>query len=91
MIAEDECPSCGDTHDGHDTVPIYTQDGPRRAHRSCMLREVMGGIGHHIDHEHFCVGQGDPDAGLGTRLSGLLVDTLIQHLGVDAVASKVNP
>lgn len=40
-------------------------------HRECSLRGAMGGIGHLVDHARFC-GK-DPDAGLSTRTSALLV------------------
>jgi hypothetical protein len=55
---------------------------PMNAHRECMLRNVIGGIGHLIDHEHFCSGVG-PDAGLDYRTSALLVDVWIWRKGVD--------
>lgn len=32
------------------------------AHKECALREVLGGIGHHLDHAHFCKGELGPDA-----------------------------
>jgi hypothetical protein len=48
-----------------------------------MLREVMGGIGHLLDHDHFCVERHDPDAGLPYRLSALLVDTYVAYKGVE--------
>lgn len=51
-------------------------------HRECALRSVSGGIGHHIDHAHFCRGIGDPDAGLDYRTSALLVDVLLARRGV---------
>lgn len=41
-------------------------------HRECSLRTSMGGIGHLVDHEHYCRGLG-PDAGLSMRLSSVLV------------------
>lgn len=53
------------------------------AHRECLLRSVAGGIGHLIDHAHFCGERGDPDAGLSYRLSALLVDAYVHHVGVE--------
>lgn len=43
-------------------------------HRECSLREVMGGIGHLVDHDKYCAPEGlGPDAGLTRRQSALLV------------------
>jgi hypothetical protein len=42
-------------------------------HRECSLRAVMGGIGHLVDHAHYCGSQHGPDAGLTFRASALLV------------------
>lgn len=58
--------------------------GPLVAHSECLLRDSLGGIGHLIDHEHFCGYLGDPDASLSKRLSALLVDTYVSHVGVNA-------
>jgi hypothetical protein len=43
-------------------------------HRECSLRNVLGGIGHLLDHSHFCRGELGPDAGLDYRTSSLMVD-----------------
>lgn len=42
-------------------------------HRECALRCVLGGIGHHLDHDHWCVEAGDPDGGMSYRESALAV------------------
>jgi hypothetical protein len=47
-------------------------------HRECGLRAGMGGIGHLLDHHHFC--PQDTDAGLDYRTSALMVDVYIQRL-----------
>lgn len=47
-----------------------------KAHRECLLRTVVGGIGHHEDHALWCVERGDPDGGRTYRASALEVDTL---------------
>lgn len=52
------------------------------AHRECLLRSVAGGIGHLIDHQHFCVERGDPDAGLSYRLSAVCVDAYMHQVGL---------
>jgi hypothetical protein len=54
---------------------LINQDGTNMpVHRECMLRTVMGGIGHLTDHAFWCNGQGDPDMGLSFRESALAVD-----------------
>jgi len=58
------------------------------AHRECSLRSVLGGIGHLIDHAHFCGVGGDPDGGLDYRTSALMVDVWVARKGVYA-ASRV--
>lgn len=56
-------------------------------HRECGLRSVLGGIGHLLDHDHFCRGELGPDAGLDYRTSALLVDVWVARKGVDAAAA----
>jgi len=52
-------------------------------HRECSLRSVIGGIGHLLDHNHFCTTLHDPDAGLDYRTSALLVDEYVARVGVE--------
>jgi len=86
------CPMCneeiapGDVERNRPTT-LYTEDGPRATHRECMLREVMGGIGHLIAHEYWCTQRHDPDGGLTRRQSSLLVDAYVHVMGVDAAAA----
>ena len=42
-------------------------------HRECGMRSALGGIGHQVDHEHYCEGELGTDAGLSYRDSSLLV------------------
>lgn len=42
---------------------------PLVAHAECSLRSVAGGIGHHLNHEYWCLQMHDPDAGLTYRES----------------------
>lgn len=42
-------------------------------HRECSLRSVAGGIGHQVNHEHYCLGELGTDAGLSRRRSAELV------------------
>jgi hypothetical protein len=46
-------------------------------HKECSLRNVMGGIGHHVNHARYCHGELGPDAGLSRRKSAMLVWGLI--------------
>lgn len=50
----------------------------RPVHKECSLREVMGGIGHLLNHRQWCVERGDPDAGLSLRRSSMLVWSYVQ-------------
>ena len=43
------------------------------SHRECSLRAVLGGIGHHIDHDFWCLDRKDPDGTVSLRTSALLV------------------
>jgi len=52
------------------------------AHRECLLRSVLGGIGHLEDHQRWCVEAGDPDGGRSYRQSALEVDAWVQKYGV---------
>lgn len=71
----DSCPLCDK----------WCDSGP--SHRACALREVIGGIGHLIDHDQWCVRDGDPDAGMSYRESALCVLALCNRLGVEVVIS----
>ena len=48
--------------------------GDRVAHRECLLRDVMGGIGHIENHGYWCHERHDPDGGRTRRQSALEVD-----------------
>jgi hypothetical protein len=82
------CPICDEAIDSPDTIVLYTEDGPRPSHRECMLREVMGGIGHHLGHEYWCTQRDDPDAGLTRRQSAVMVAKLLELLGPNAMAAN---
>lgn len=69
--------------EGEDRADIINVD----AHRECSLRSVIGGIGHLIDHAHFCRGVG-PDAGLDYRTSSLLVDVWVARKGLEDAVSR---
>lgn len=64
--------------DSDERADILTMD----AHRECALRSALGGIGHLIDHAHFCHSETGPDAGLDYRTSALMVDVWVKRNGV---------
>jgi len=75
-----DCLFCDEPVEG-DGVPVHTLEGLRTNHRECALREVLGGIGHHVAHEYWCVQHHDPDAGFSRHISALLVMRLYELLG----------
>jgi hypothetical protein len=80
------CPMCNEpVRQGDDISPtsLFTEEGPQTTHRSCMLREVIGGIGHLIAHDYWCIQRHDPDAGLTRRQSALLVDVYCAVVGIE--------
>jgi len=83
-----DCPLCQTQIDpAADNVPIQMLDGIRHAHRECMMRNVMGGIGHLTNHAYWCTQMHDPDGGMTPRESALAVDAWIEAHGVVAAAS----
>lgn len=58
------------------------------AHHECALREVVGGIGHQLGHEWWCLQQRDPDAGLTYRQSARMVVALVDVLGIEEVSRR---
>ena len=81
------CPIC-DEIVVRDSRTLYTPEGPMQAHRVCMLRDVMGGIGHLIAHEYWCE-RGDPDAGLTKYQSAQLVAAYVHIVGIGSPAVPV--
>jgi predicted RNA-binding Zn-ribbon protein involved in translation (DUF1610 family) len=66
-----KCMNCGEEiMEGDQGVRFI--NGPYQ-HRECGLRNVMGGIGHHVNHAKYCHGPLGTDAGLSYRDSALLV------------------
>jgi hypothetical protein len=66
------CQLCGEpVEPGDDDVhPVR----PGVAHRPCLLRSVVGGIGHLENHARWCLIEHDPDGGRTYRQSALEVD-----------------
>jgi hypothetical protein len=58
------------------------------AHHECGLREVTGGIGHHLGHDYWCKQVHDTDAGLTYRQSAKMVRALVDILGVEEVVRR---
>lgn len=82
------CPLCDETVDPEaQGQAIGTPEGLRFAHRECLLREVLGGIGHLTDHARWCNGEHDPDGGSSRRESALAVDAWVHEHGVAAAAA----
>jgi hypothetical protein len=84
------CPLCDEpVRPGEQAAdPLHTPEGPRRVHRACMLREVIGGIGHLIAHDYWCRFKGDPDAGLTRWQSARLVDVYISVVGIETAVRQ---
>jgi hypothetical protein len=57
------------------------------AHRACALQDVLGPIGHLLDHRYWCVVMGEPYAGLTRRESALCVLALVNVYGAEKVTA----
>lgn len=80
----DVCPLCVEPcKEGDDVRDIAEPGGLTLAHRECLLRSVVGGIGHLRNHAYWCVEVGDPDGSMTYRTSALLVDAWIAEHGID--------
>lgn len=66
-----QCIWCGEAFQDSDNGAI--QPMGHAEHRECAFRNVMGGIGHHVNHARYCHTDLGPDAGLPKRTSALLV------------------
>lgn len=62
--------------------------GNRIAHRECLLREAIGGIGHLEDHAYWCTEMHNPDGGRTRRQSALEVDEWVHQHGVEAAMER---
>lgn len=85
-----DCGLCTEPiEDGLGTGEVFRLGGVPSglAHQECMLRSVMGGIGHQEDHEYWCKGEGnDTDGGRTYRQSALEVFALYQKFGAEGMA-----
>jgi hypothetical protein len=73
-------------------IGVMEITGPRMAaaHHECQLREVIGGIGHLIAHEYWCLEKHDPDGGLTFRQSALLTWEYVKLIGVDQTVERTS-
>lgn len=85
LISSPICVLCNDPITG---PPANSSNLAQPMHQECALREVLGGIGHLLDHYHFCVDRQDPDAGLPYRVSAILVDAYVQAVGTKSAVSR---
>jgi hypothetical protein len=76
------CGLCDEPMDPDDPGPEFGQ-WTLDYHRVCALRSAIGGIGHLIAHDYWCVQQKDPDAGLSYSQSALLCDAFVNVVGVE--------
>ena len=53
--------------------------GTSRMHAECGVLLAMGGIGHVLNHEHWCLVERDPDAGMSRRESAKMVWDWLQE------------
>lgn len=82
MAEESSCALCSTAvADGESHRTINTPEGISPAHRECLLRSVLGGIGHLTAHEYWCLQQHDPDMGMNYRESALAVDQWVHEHG----------
>lgn len=72
------CDVCEEELDPEERAPVR----PTNAHRECLLRTGLGGIGHLLAHEYWCKQMHDPDGGLTRRQSALLVDAFVVIMGI---------
>jgi hypothetical protein len=86
------CHLCGEKTEGP-VIEHDDTDRPRpddllpfglgaQAHRACLLRSVLGGIGHLTNHGYWCGEMKDPDAGMTFRQSSLGVWAFVHDEGV---------
>ena len=75
------CTFCGLPYQAGEDAE-FMNNGLFWAHRECLLRNVMGGIGHLEDHNYWCNEKHDPDGGRTYRQSALEVDQWVHRRGV---------
>jgi hypothetical protein len=69
----------------YEPMPFVAADGTVEAkfvHRECVVRSVLGGIGHHEDHDYWCGHMHDPDGGRSYHQSAIEVYEMLQKQGI---------
>ena len=93
-MEKDTCCVCDEEIlDGEVLAPglIFLDGVERRAHTECMLRSVIGGIGHHEDCSFWCGQMNDPDGGRSKRESARQVAAFYKKKCVeDALMARRN-
>lgn len=93
-ILDPNCLLCGEEAAHNNfvrTMGSMRADGTaemRWVHDDCALREVLGGIGHLVAHEYWCLQRHDPDAGLTYRKSALLVYHWVNIVGSKSTTER---
>lgn len=68
-----------------ESVPDGADIDRTKVHRECMLANVIGPLGHHLDHGFWCENMGDGYCGRGARQANLDLAALVDKHGLDAV------
>jgi len=82
------CPLCDDPEP---VLPVEAGESKvdgLLTHRDCLLRVVLGGIGHLENHSFWCVGMHDPDGGRTARQSGIEVAAWVRAHGVESAVGR---
>lgn len=73
-------------------MPFIRADGTAKltwVHNDCVLRSVVGGIGHLEDHDYWCKQMGDPDGGRSSRQSAIEVAAWVREKGIESVHNHI--
>ena len=84
----DICPLCEEPIEEWDVMEsmgFSTEKftGMAYVHSECVMRSVLGGIGHHENHAYWCKEMGDPDGGRTLRQSAREVAVMVRKVGID--------
>lgn len=68
-----------------DSLPNGAEFDRTLVHRECLLANLIGPLGHHLDHDFWCANMGDSNCGLGARLAAIDLMALVERHGLTAV------
>jgi hypothetical protein len=68
-------------------VPEGADFDRTKVHRECLLANVIGPLGHHLDHGFWCENMDDPHCGRGVRQANLDLAALVDRHGLRAVVT----